>query len=157
MIVAAVWYFDVSRKMSETSIRESYQTQFEALRRFDAEPLCDALDDSDAATVVARGSSRPPAMTKDKASACAELTRTLRRMKTLGERTAGLLEPDYDFEIKSITLSPDHKQATVEVSSAMRFGDMTLARSRSVDHLIRRMGRIRSISSEETVWAYRPQ
>jgi hypothetical protein len=65
-----------------------------------------------------------------------------------------MLEPDYDFEIESITLSSDRKLATVEVTSAMRFGDMTLARSHSVDHLIRRNGRIRNASSEETVWAY---
>ena len=39
----------------------------------------------------------------------------------------------------------------------MRIGDMTLARSRSVEHLIHRLGRIRSVSSEETVWAYQPE
>jgi hypothetical protein len=45
----------------------------------------------------------------------------------------------------------------VEIASVMRIGDMTLARSRSVEHLIRRLGRIRSVSSEETVWAYQPE
>jgi hypothetical protein len=78
-------------------------------------------------------------------------------MKTLSERTGGLLEPDYDFEIKSIELADDRKTATVEIASVMRIGDMTLARSRSVEHLIRRLGRIRSVSSEETVWAYQPE
>jgi hypothetical protein len=154
VIAAAVWYFDISRKMTETSIRESYQAQVEALQRFDAEPLCDALDDSYTASIVMRGSSGAPAKAQDKAGACAELTKTMRRLKMLSERTAGMLEPDYDFEIESITLSSDRKLATVEVTSAMRFGDMTLARSHSVDHLIRRNGRIRNASSEETVWAY---
>jgi hypothetical protein len=106
--------------------------------------------------VTARGSARAPAA-KDKAGACAELTRTLRRMKTLSERTGGLLEPDYDVEIESIELSDDHKSATVKITSAMRIGDMTLARSHAVEHLIRRLGRIRSVGSEETVWAYRPE
>ena len=156
VIAAAVWYFDISRKMTETSIRASYQAQIEALQRFDAKPLCDALDDSYQTTVTARGSARAP-NAKDKASACAELTRTLRRMKTLSERTGGLLEPDYDFEIKSIQLADDRKTATVEIASTMRIGDMTLARSRSVEHLIRRLGRIRSVQSEETVWAYQPE
>ena len=78
-------------------------------------------------------------------------------MKTLSERSGGLLEPDYDFEIKSIQLAADHKTATVEIASVMRIGDMTLARSRSVEHLIRRLGHIRSVQSEETVWAYRPE
>lgn len=156
VIAVAIWYFDISRRMTETSIRASYQAQIEALQRFDAKPLCDALDDSYQATVTARGSARAPSA-KDKAGACADLTRTLRRMKTLSERTGGLLEPDYDYEIKSIELADDRKTATVEIASVMRIGDMTLARSRSVDHLIRRLGRIRSVSSEETVWAYRPE
>jgi hypothetical protein len=156
VVAVAIWYFDISRRMTETTIRASYQAQIEALQRFDAKPLCDALDDSYHATVTARGSARAPAA-KDKAGACAELTRTLRRMKTLSERTGGLLEPDYDFEIKSIELADDRKTATVEIASVMRIGDMTLARSRSVEHLIRRLGRIRSVSSEETVWAYQPE
>ncbi|MGB3461490.1 hypothetical protein [Rhodanobacter lindaniclasticus] len=156
VIAVAIWYFDISRRMTESSIRASYQAQIEALQRFDAKPLCDALDDSYQATVTARGSARAPSA-KDKAGACADLTRTLRRMKTLSERTGGLLEPDYDYEIKSIELADDRKTATVEIASVMRIGDMTLARSRSVDHLIRRLGRIRSVSSEETVWAYRPE
>jgi hypothetical protein len=150
-----VWYFDISRKMTEASIRESYQVQVEALQRFDAEPLCDALDESYSASIVMRGSSGAPAKTQDKAGACAELTRTMRRLKMLSERTAGMLEPDYDFAIQSIKLSPDRKLATVEVTSAMRFGDMTLARSRSVEHLIRRNGHIRSTGGQATMWAYR--
>ncbi|MGN6656698.1 MAG: hypothetical protein ACTHJ9_15320 [Rhodanobacter sp.] len=156
VIAVAIWYFDISRRMTETSIRASYQAQIEALQRFDAKPLCDALDDSYQATVTARGSARAPSA-KNKAGACADLTRTLRRMKTLSERTGGLLEADYDYEIKSIELADDRKTATVEIASVMRIGDMTLARSRSVDHLIRRLGRIRSVQSEETVWAYQPE
>lgn len=156
VIAVAVWYFDISRKMTDASIRESYQTQVEALQRFDAKPLCDALDDSYRATVTTRGGARASAA-RDKAGACAELTRSMRRMKTLSDRTGGLLEPDYDVEIKSIVLADDRKSATVEIASVMRIGDMTLARSHSVEHLIRRLGRIRSVQSEETVWAYRPE
>lgn len=153
LIAAAVWYFDTSRRMTEAAIRESYQTQVEALQRFDAEPLCESLDDAYSASVSMRGAGAS-AKTQDKAAACAELTRALRRFKTLSERTAGIIEPDYDYEIQSITLSPDRKLATVEVSSSMRIGDMTLARSRSVEHLIRRLGRIRNTGGESTVWAY---
>ena len=157
VIAAAVWYFDLSHKMTETAVRENYQAQFDAWKQFDPKPLCDALDDTYTGTVSARGSAGAPAITNDKNSACAEITRSLLQMKTLSERTAGMLDPDYDFEIKSVTLSPDRKLATVEVSSTMRLRGMTLARSRSVDHLISHMGHIRNTSSDETVWAYRPQ
>lgn len=156
LIAAAVWYFDLSRRMTEETIRETYQAQLEALQRFDAKPLCDSLDESYSDSVTMRGGSAP-AKTQDKATACNELTRALRRFKTLSERTGGIIEPDYEYAIQSITLSPDRKQATVEVSSTMRIGDMTLARSRSVEHLIRRLGRIRNTGGESTVWAYQAE
>ena len=153
LIAAAVWYFDISRRMTETEIRQSYQAQVEALQRFDAKPLCDSLDDGYSASVTMRDAGAP-AKAQDKTTACAELTRALRRFKTLSERTGGMIEPDYDYRIQSITLSPDRKLATVEVASSMRIGDMTLARSRSVEHLVRRLGRIRNTGGESTVWAY---
>lgn len=154
-IAAAVWYFDISRKMTDASIRQSYQAQIEALQRFDAKPLCDSLDASYSAHVVTRGSGSAAASgLQDKAGSCAELSRTLRRFKTLSERTAGMLEPDYDYDIRSITLSPDLKLATVEVATTIRMANMTLVRSRSVEHLIRRNGRILSTGGEATVWTY---
>lgn len=155
LIAAAVWYFDLSRKMTETSIRENYQVQMAALQRFDAKPLCDGLDDSYQATVTARGGAS--AGSQGKTEACAELENSLRRFKTLSNRTAGLIEPGYDYDITSITLSPNRKSATVEVKTTVRIGDMTLARSRSVEHLIRRNGHILSTGGEATIWAYSPR
>jgi hypothetical protein len=155
-IGAAVWYFDIGRKMTEASIRESYQQQLDALQRFDAEPLCAALASDYTATVTTRGSGAAP-QSKNKSEACSELARSLGRMKTLSKRTGGMLEPDYDFDIQSITLSPDRKLATVEIDSAMRLGDMTLSRGHSIEHLIRRNGRILHADSQDTVWVYRPQ
>lgn len=156
LIAAAIWYFDIGRKMTETSIRESYQSQVAALQRFEAKPLCDGLDDNYSATVTTRGAGAA-STTQDKASACNELSRTMRRFKMLSERTGGMIEPDYNYEIRSITLSSNRKLATVELETTMRMGNMTLARSTSVEHLIRRNGRILSTGGEATVWAYSPE
>ncbi|OOG56315.1 hypothetical protein B0E48_09065 [Rhodanobacter sp. C03] len=154
VIAAAVWYFDFSRRMTDASIRASYQAQIDALGQFDAEPICTAMDDSYTASVTVRGSDSTPQKTHGKAAACATWTKAMHRLKLLSERTGGMLEPDFDFEIKSITLTPNHKSATVEISSAMRLGNMTLSRSQSIEHLIRRNGRILSTGSEDTVWVY---
>lgn len=154
VIAAAVWYFDIGRKMTDASIRDSYRTQLEALNQFDAQPLCAALDEHYTANVTVRGSTAGP-KTQDKTGTCADLTRTLHRLKLLSDRTGGMLEADFELEIESLQLSTDRKSATVEISTAMRLGDMTLSRSRSVDHLIRRNGRILSASSEDTLWVYR--
>ena len=103
---------------------------------------------------MARGSGSVVASeTRDKAGSCAELSRALRRFKTLNELTSGVLKPDYDYDIRSMTLSPDRKLATVEFATTMRMPNMTLVRSRSVEHLIRRNGRILSTGGEAIVWA----
>ena len=156
VIAAAVWYFDISRNMTETSIRESYQAQMAAMQRFDAKPLCDGLDDSYLATVAMRGTGGA-SMALDKAATCADISSTLRRFKLLSERTGGMIEPDYEYELRSITLSPNRKLATVEVATTMRMGEMTMARSSSIEHLIRRNGRILNTGGEASVWAYSPE
>lgn len=152
----AVWYFDFSRRMTDSSIRESYRTQVDAFARFDAVPLCAAMDDSYVNTVTLRGSSGIQ-MSRDKTSACNELTMSLRQLKRLSDRTGGMLAPDFDYEITSITLAPNRKSATVEISSTLRMGRSTLARTRSVDHLIRRNGYIRSVASEDSTWLYQSE
>ena len=152
IVGGSVWYFDLSRKMTEPAIREAYEAQLDAMQRFDAKPFCASLSDDYQATVVMRG---VPPKTQNKQQACSEQTRTLHRLKLLSERTAGLLEPDYDVEITAIALSADRKLATVESTTVMRLGKTTLARAKAIDHLIRRQGHIRSTGSESTVWAYR--
>lgn len=152
VIAGSVWYFDLSRKMTETAVRENYASQLAAMERFDAVPLCASLDDDFQGTIITRGAATE---IQDKQQACAEITRTMRRLKMLSERTSGMLEPDYEVQIHSITLSASHKLATVESTTVMRLGKMTLARAHAIEHLIRRQGRIRSTGGETTVWAYR--
>ncbi len=153
LIALSLWYFDFSRRMTDTSIRESYQVQAEAFARFDALPLCAAMDESYVNTVTLRGSNGI-GMTRDKTSACSELTLSLHQLGQLSKRTGGMLAPDFDYEITSITLAPNRKSATVEISSTLRMGRTTLSRTRSVDHLIRRNGQIRSVACDDSTWVY---
>ena len=67
-------------------------------------------------------------------------------------------KPDRRKADNSIQGRMHDSTSTVEISTAMRLGDMTLSRSRSVDHLVRqRNGRILSASSEDTLRVYRSE
>ena len=39
----ALWYFDFSRRMDETSIREVYREQIKATEAFNAEAICSRM------------------------------------------------------------------------------------------------------------------
>lgn len=157
ILLAAWWYFDGGRRMTEASIRENYQVEMDATDRFDAEWLCAHMADNYHLVDVAHGSGRPIETDLDKSRACSRLTSSMRRMKRLSDATDGALAMDTGFEIESITLSPDRKLATVEATSTMRLGDMTLARTKGIERLIRRNGRILSVGGETRSWVYSPE
>lgn len=152
----AWWYFDQSRRMTETHIRESYAADMDAMRRFDADSLCARMSDDYEGTESSRQQD-DETQHFDKAGQCARIRESLSGMQRISAATGGRLAMEIDYEIKSIELSPNRKQATVQSVSTARLGGMTLARERTTDHLVRRHGRILSVASEARVWLYQPQ
>ncbi|WP_430390293.1 hypothetical protein [Dyella sp. 20L07] len=153
----AWWYFDYSRRMTEAQIRESYDAQAEATRQFDAKKLCDRLSDDFQGDQSTKQGDHYVEEHFDKKSLCNGLTRSTAAMQSLSALTGGMVQLDVDLEIKSIELSINRKEATVQTVSTVRLRDMTLARDRTTEHLIRRNGRILSTGGESKVWAYAPQ
>ena len=150
----AWWYLDYSRSMTEALVRESYSEEAEAILKFDAKLLCARLtDDFQAIQSINQGGDSVEKR-QDKNAYCTDLTKSMNLMERMSNASGGLLVPDIDTEIKNIELTPDRKLAHVEIVSTMRVGDMTLARSRGTEHLIRRNGRILSRGGEFRTWAY---
>lgn len=153
-LVAAWWYFDGSRRMSEESIRAHYKEQLAAYDRHDAEALCKTMsDDYQAQSIVFTpdGSKR---QTHRRDEACREITRGLDAFRQLSQASAGMLSLRIDMQIGKIDLSPDRKTAVVESVSTMKLGEMLVMRTRSSETLIRRMGRITSRGGESKSWVY---
>ncbi|WP_201314505.1 hypothetical protein [Dyella sp. EPa41] len=151
----AWWYFDHSRRMTDADIRASYEADMDAMRRFDGEFLCMRMSDDYAGSETSRQDDTEAHF--DKAGQCQRIKQSIAAMQQLSVATGGRLALKIDYEIKSIELSPDRKRAEVQTTSSATLGDMTIARDRTTDHLIRRNGRILSIASEARVWTYTPQ
>lgn len=151
----AWWYFDHSRRMTEADIRASYEADVDAMRRFDSGFLCARMSDDYAGSETSRQDDTEEHF--DKAVQCQRIKQSIAAMQQLSVATGGRLALKIDYEIKAIELSPDRKRADVQSVSTAKLGDMTIGRDRSIDHLIRRNGRILSVASEARVWSYTPQ
>jgi hypothetical protein len=154
LVGLAWWYFDGSRRLTEDMIRQSYQAEREALRQFDAPLLCKRVADDFQATDTANGADGPVVKHLDKQSYCDDLTQSLSAIQQLSNMSRGRLVPEFNTEIKNITLAANRKSASVETVSTVKLGDMTLARSRGTETFIRRNGQILSTGGEFKSWAY---
>ncbi|QNK01559.1 hypothetical protein [Dyella telluris] len=153
----AFWHFDVSRRMDDNQIRAAYEADAEAMRRFDADALCERMTDDFSAEQVTRQGDESTQQHFDKPGLCGHLRQSVDMMQRLSAATGGRYALEIAQEVNDIELSADHKQATVQTVSTVRLGGMTLARDRTTEHLIRRHGRILSTGGESRVWAYSPQ
>lgn len=150
----AWWYFDGSRRLTEDMVRENYQAELTALRNFDAALLCKRVADDFQATDTINSGDGPIEKHLDKQGYCSELSQSIEAMQRLSHVSRGRMTLDVNTELQSITLAANHKSASVELVSTMRLGDMTLARSRGTETLIRRNGRILSTGGEFRSWVY---
>ncbi|WP_114241493.1 hypothetical protein [Dyella sp. C9] len=153
----AWWYFDVSRRMTDAQIRSAYDDTIAAMRRFDADALCNQLSDDFSGDEVTREGGSTTEQHYDKQRLCDRIRKSTALTQRISAATGGLVEPDVDVEIKNIELSKDRKEAIVQTVSTTRLGDMTLGRDRSTERLIRRNGHILRTGGESKVWVYTPQ
>ena len=150
----AWWYFDGSRRMTEDMVRENYRAEHEALVQFDAPSLCKHLADDFQATDTVSSGGDAVEKQLDRQGYCDDLTKSLEAMQRLSNVSRGRVVPEFNTEIKDITLAPNRKMASVELVTTMKLGDMTLARSRGTERLIRRNGQILSAGGEFKSWVY---
>lgn len=153
----AWWYVDHGRRLTDADIRASYEADMDATRRFDGDFLCARMSDDYTGSETSRQDGSDSEQRFDKAGQCQRIKRSIEAMQKLSAATGGRMALQIDYEIKDIELSPDRKRAIVQTVSTAKLGDMTLARDRSTDHLIRRNGHILSVASEARVWTYTPQ
>jgi hypothetical protein len=107
----AWWYVDQSRRMTEAHIRESYAADLDAMRRFDADSLRARMSDDYEGTESSRQQGGED-QHFDKAGQCARIRESLSGMQRISAATGGRMAMEIEYEIKSIELSPNHKQAT---------------------------------------------
>ena len=141
--VGAWWHFVGGRKLSDDSVNAFYRDYQSATLSRNPEALCGLLaDDFHGSGSVALGKGVAQE-SSDKAQTCEAWDGLFASWVKLGDAMGGVLQLDSHYEIHSITLSPDKKTATVDISSKLDVaGSIMNLRARSTDTLIRRNGKV---------------
>ena len=141
--VAAWWYFIGGRKLTEEHVRQFYaQSERLSLER-KPEEMCKLLAESFEQLITTRVSGQDQTERHDKEESCKAMKRDYELFDQLGARMGGMIQLDSSYEIHSIDLSADKKRAIVDITSKLAIGGSLMKiRSRSVDTLIRRNGKV---------------
>ncbi|WP_085315855.1 hypothetical protein [Derxia lacustris] len=141
-----------ARKIDEAGVHRLYRAYSQGMLDEDSAALCRMYDDK------FRGHASRPAPgggveeSLDKAGACESLPRLLELKRRLSEQIGEELYINADYEIRSITLSPNGKKATVEVDTELRIGTeqrlVLLLRATETDTVIRELGREKFLTSD---------
>ena len=150
-LLAAVgwWYFVSSRTLSEERVNAFYGEFERASLERKPNEICDMLADDFESTGTVSAGGRSHTTSQNREQACKAYVDLYQSFEKLGDRMGGMVQLDSSYQIHGITLSPDRKVATVDVSTSMDVaGSVMNIRSRSTDTLIRRSGKVLMLKSE---------
>ena len=147
--MAGWWFMVGGRKMSEEHVRGFYRDYEAATLSRQPEALCNLLDDRFAGTAIVSMQGHIASTTQNKAETCESMHEQYASWSQIGDKMGGLLQLDSHYTIHSITISPDRRSATVEISTSLDVGGtIMLIRSRSKDTLVRQNGLVRMLNSD---------
>lgn len=133
-------------QLDDDVVRAHYQKNVNALRMFDAQALCGMLDPRYKGVDTSRVGKRVDRMELDRAKTCKGLKESMSVMRELVKATKA--EPEMQYVIESVEVSPDGKQAKVRMRMSVRIGERLSAASKGTETLIRRMGKVLVVRSE---------
>lgn len=146
------WYWQGGRVLSEESIKGFYQQQAMATLNRNPEALCSQLAPDYQSSSVFISTEGRAKQEENKKQSCDSLNGMYANIEELGDKMGGLLQLDYDYKIKRITISDDKKTALVETSFTLDVaGSIMNFSGSSVDTLIRRNGKVMVLRSEATM------
>lgn len=143
------WYFVGGRTITTEHVEDYYRKYEHALLSRNPDGLCQLLDDkfqgSDTTTVLGQEMTT----NTDRAKACASFHETFETIKDVGNKLGGIAQLDSDYDIESISISPDRKSAKVVISYSLDVaGRFMQIRSQSTETLVRRNGKVLGTQAE---------
>lgn len=143
VITTATWWFFIGgRTLSEARVNSFYQDIETAILEKDADTLCGKLatDFQGSGTLLFGEQQRSDQL--NKTQACEDLTELQRTYDMLNKKMGGMLAVSHTHMIHRISLSPDKRTATVEITHTLNVGGNLLSvNAHSTDTLIRKNGK----------------
>ena len=154
------WYVAIGgRQISEEHVRDLYHDYWSAFDKGDGKAVCSLFSDDVSGNFKSTSRSMHVKESIDKATACSAVDDFYQSKKHLEESIGQDLHTNFEYTIKSISISPDKKSATVEVLTEVRIGteqkSLLDMRSDQVDKIKRSLGRAQFVQSDGTVSFYK--
>ncbi len=150
ILLVAVLVVNVYRgqmaRLDEDMVDTYYQKHINAMRRFDAQTLCNLMADSYRSTDTVVVGRKTETIVYNKRRACDETKGSMRMMWEIVDKTKA--EPEMQYTIAAITLSEDRTRAEVRIRGSMKIGKLLQTEFTGTETLIRRFGSVRSIGGE---------
>lgn len=143
IVAGGWWYFIGGRKLSDEHVNSFYRDLEIATLQRQPDAICALLAPDFHSTGSVSTAGNTQTVNQNKQQACDAYHDLYATWEKLGEKMGGMLQLDSQYTIHSISLSPDGKTATVDVSSSLDVaGTLMHIRSRSTDTLVRRNGKV---------------
>ena len=142
------WYFIGGRTLSDPLVNDFYRDLEIATLERKPEALCAMLADDFESVGIMTVGDQTQTGNQNKVQTCEGYQTLYESWEKLGEKMGGILQLDSKYTIHNISISPDHKAATVDMSSSLDIGGSIMNLSaRSTDTLVRRNGKVLMLSS----------
>jgi ketosteroid isomerase-like protein len=149
LAAAAGGMFAIQRKMSqldEDIVYAHYQEEVNAMRRLDAKALCGMMAKDYRHVEIERTAKGEERIELGRDDTCTAIQVSMRALYKVAKPMK--IAPDVKYTIESVTLSPDHRQATVKLRSSLKIGRRVSIESTGTETLVRTLGEVRSVSAE---------
>ncbi|MES2949863.1 MAG: hypothetical protein V4858_15075 [Pseudomonadota bacterium] len=142
---AAAWYYFVGgAKLDEDMVRQFYVEEAHATLARKPEALCALMSSKLVVTQETRVLGQTNTETLNKKQACEAQHQAFQQFKEMGDKADAMLTIEYDYTIDSIDISPNRKQAVVQVSNTLKMGGQLMQfRTASTDQLRREWGMVK--------------
>jgi hypothetical protein len=150
----AWWYFIGGRTISESDVRAFYAAESEAMRKLDAEAMCDMRDTEFVGKEQVTMSGHSSIGNYDKARYCENTNNNIGYVKRLMERSGKEVPLELEIDIKSIVIADDKKSATVEYVQRLVVQGKVGMKSKVVEELNKRNGTVRSLRVDSASEVY---
>jgi hypothetical protein len=144
------WYFIGGRNLTEDHVNAFYDKLQTATLDRKPDDLCALLADNfESSGTVEVGGRKSPPQTQNREQTCEAYAKLYDQFDKMGDKMGGIMQLDSNYEIHSISITPDKKSASVDMSYSLDVGGSIMhIRSRSTDVLIRRNGKVMMLRSD---------
>ena len=150
LAAAAGWFYLIDgSKLDETMVRDFYEQQARHTFERDPEALCQQLGGKYRMSVESRIGGKVSNATYDRSATCDRLRKSFEFFDDMGEKAGGILTIEYNYDIQQLDIAPNHKSATVGITTTLKMGEQFMQFfTESTDRIERSMRQVRLVEQD---------